>query len=83
MHLLPFYPYSSDDGFSVIDYQQVNPIVGSWQQIGQLNRSTRLMLDFVCNHMSAESRWVKGYLAGQQAYEEFFIALPPPPILAA
>lgn len=77
VHLLPFYPYFSDDGFSVIDYQQVNPIIGSWQQIGQLNRSTRLMFDVVCNHMSAESRWVKGYLAGQQANEAFFISLPP------
>ncbi|WP_041867274.1 alpha-amylase family glycosyl hydrolase [Sodalis glossinidius] len=77
VHLLPFYPYSSDYGFSVIDYQQVNPIVGSWQQIGELNLTTRLMFDFICNHMSAESRWVKGYLAGQQAYDDFFIALPP------
>ncbi|WP_281418209.1 alpha-amylase family glycosyl hydrolase [Candidatus Sodalis endolongispinus] len=83
VHLLPFYPYSSDDGFSVIDYQQVNPIIGSWQQIGELNLTTRLMFDFVCNHMSAESRWVKGYLAGQQAYDAFFIALPPATDLAS
>ena len=26
VHLLPFYPYSSDDGFSVVDYRAVNPI---------------------------------------------------------
>ena len=28
LHLLPFFPYSSDDGFSVIDYMQINPDFG-------------------------------------------------------
>jgi len=60
VHLLPFYPYSSDDGFSVIDYHQVNPIVGSWQDISRLHQSTRLMFDFVCNHISAHSKWLSG-----------------------
>ncbi|MBK9613828.1 hypothetical protein [Candidatus Amarobacter glycogenicus] len=30
IHLLPFYPYSSDDGFSVIDYWAVDPALGTW-----------------------------------------------------
>src|SRR5215207_4295907 len=25
VHILPFYPYTSDDGFSVVDYFQVDP----------------------------------------------------------
>ena len=33
IHILPFFPYSSDDGFSVIDYRQVNPYLGNWQDI--------------------------------------------------
>ena len=33
VHLLPFYPYSSDDGFSVIDYRQVDPNLGTWEDI--------------------------------------------------
>ncbi len=77
VHLLPFYPYSSDDGFSVIDYHQVNPIVGSWQHISRLNAATRLMFDFVCNHISAHSKWLKGYVEQQTDFEHYFIALPP------
>lgn len=77
VHLLPFYPYSSDDGFSVIDYHQVNPIVGSWQHISRLSESTRLMFDFVCNHMSAHSQWLKGYVEQQDEYAHYFIDLSP------
>lgn len=77
VHLLPFYPYSSDDGFSVIDYHQVNPIVGSWHHISRLNQSTRLMFDFVCNHISAHSTWLAGYREQQTGFENFFINVPP------
>ncbi|WP_088816004.1 MULTISPECIES: alpha-amylase family glycosyl hydrolase [Listeria] len=76
VHILPFYPYSSDDGFSVIDYKKVNPELGDWQEIQALADETRLMFDFVCNHISKESNWFKGYLAGNPEYEAFFIDLP-------
>lgn len=55
VHLLPFYPWSSDDGFSVIDYHQVASEAGEWQDIQQLGECSHLMFDFVCNHMSAKS----------------------------
>lgn len=77
VHLLPFYPYSSDDGFAIIDYHQVNPIVGSWQNISRLHESTGLMFDFVCNHISAHSKWLESYRAQQMDYQDFFISLPP------
>jgi glycosidase len=76
VHILPFYPYSSDDGFSVIDYKEVNPKLGDWREIKALANSTRLMFDFVCNHISKESHWFKEYLAGNPEYEAFFIDLP-------
>ncbi|WP_037035080.1 alpha-amylase family glycosyl hydrolase [Rahnella sp. WP5] len=75
VHLLPFYPYSSDDGFSVIDYQQVNPLAGNWKDIRKLGQSSRLMFDYVCNHISASSEWFKQYLAGNPKYENYFISL--------
>ncbi|MGB7801618.1 MAG: sugar phosphorylase [Buttiauxella sp.] len=83
IHLLPFYPWSSDDGFSVIDYHQVSPECGDWQDIRQLNKSTRLMFDFVCNHISAKSNWFKGYLAGNPDYQNFFISVDPNTDLSA
>ena len=83
VHLLPFFPYSSDDGFSVIDYHQVNPICGDWQHISALHRETRLMFDFVCNHMSAHSRWFQHFLALDPGWDDFFISMPPATDLSA
>ncbi len=77
LHLLPFYPYSSDDGFSVIDYQQVDPALGTWADVQALGQRYRLMFDAVFNHISAQSAWFKGYLAGDPRYADYFIALDP------
>src|SRR4051812_47991906 len=64
VHLLPFYPYSSDDGFSVIDYKKVNPDLGDWEHIAELSGSARIMFDDVCNHISAKSEWFQEFLKG-------------------
>lgn len=78
VHVLPFYPYSSDDGFSVIDYSVVDPGLGDWDDIERLRRSYRLMFDAVINHISAESAWFQGFLAGDQRYAEWFLVLDEP-----
>lgn len=77
VHLLPFYPWSSDDGFSVIDYYEVASETGEWADIEQLNNSSQLMFDFVCNHMSAKSEWFKSYLQQVPAFDNYFIAMDP------
>ncbi|CAO98271.1 sugar phosphorylase [Erwinia tasmaniensis] len=83
VHLLPFFPSSSDDGFAVIDYHQVNPPYGGWQEIADLHQHTRLMFDFVCNHMSAHSSWFSHYLAQDVGWDDFFISQPPTADLSA
>ena len=83
IHLLPFYPWSSDDGFSVIDYHQVDPVCGNWDDLVKLNESTKLMFDFVCNHISAKSIWFQQYLAGNPEFENFFISVDPETDLSA
>lgn len=77
VHFLPFFPYSSDDGFSVIDYEQVNPEIGDWADVQVMNRNAHLMFDFVCNHMSAKSNWFQGYLNNRTSYKDFFIESDP------
>lgn len=77
VHILPFYPYSSDDGFSVIDYRQVNPELGDWEDIASLGEHFRLMFDAVVNHISAQSMEFQGYLQGDPAFETFFLSLKP------
>ncbi len=73
LHILPFYPYSSDDGFSVIDYYKVNPELGEWSDVEKLSKDYELMFDAVINHISAKSEWFKEYLAGNPDYENFFV----------
>lgn len=77
VHFLPFYPYTSDDGFSVVDYEKINAINGDWADVQVLQKKMRLMFDFVCNHMSAKSDWFEGYLAGDESYRDFFIDMDP------
>jgi len=77
VHILPFFPYSSDDGFSVIDYLQVNPDFGDWDDVGRLGSSFRLMFDAVINHISQHSDWFKGFLRDDPAYTGFFITVAP------
>jgi sucrose phosphorylase len=77
VHLLPFYPYSSDDGFSVIDYWAVNPQLGTWPDVGRIGEHFRLMFDAVINHISAQSEWFQGFLRGDAAFQDYFITIAP------
>ncbi|TNF76325.1 MAG: sugar phosphorylase, partial [Acidobacteria bacterium] len=73
IHILPFFPYSSDRGFSVVDFEEVDPCLGSWEDIEQLGDRYRLMFDGVINHISSKSRWFQEFLNGNPDYEDFFI----------
>ncbi len=75
VHLLPFFPYSSDDGFSVIDYTAVNPDLGTWEDVERLGRRFRLMVDAVINHISVRSRWFQEFLKGNPEYADYFITV--------
>ncbi len=77
VHILPFYPYSSDDGFSVIDYRQVAPELGTWQDIALLGENFNLMFDLVANHISAKSNWFQNFLVGEKPYTEYFPVIDP------
>lgn len=77
IHILPFYPYSSDDGFSVVNYGAVDPKMGSWKEIEQISGEYRLMVDGVINHISQFSDWFKAFLAGDPYFQDFFTEVDP------
>ncbi|MGE3912438.1 MAG: alpha-amylase family glycosyl hydrolase [Chloroflexota bacterium] len=77
IHILPFSPYSSDYGFSVIDYEQVNPDLGGWDDIEALGRQFPLMFDLVVNHVSAQGPWFQAFLRGEPPYDGYFIVTDP------
>jgi sucrose phosphorylase len=75
VHILPFFPYSSDDGFSVIDYKKVNSELGTWKDIKNFSKHYYLMFDAVINHISAESDWFKEFLNNDPKYKDYFITV--------
>lgn len=77
VHVLPFFPYSSDDGFSVVDYAAVDPQLGDWDDVSRLGRSFRLMFDAVINHISSQSAWFQAFLQDDPAYADFFTVIEP------
>ncbi len=73
VHLLPFFPYSSDDGFSVIDYREVNPDCGNWDHVERIGRDFNLMFDLVLNHTSSQSAWMSDYALNIAPARNYFI----------
>ncbi len=77
VHILPFYPSSSDDGFSVVDYKKVDTRLGGWDDIESMSEDFRLMGDLVMNHASRHSSWFKKYLKNMEPYTDYFIEVDP------
>jgi glucosylglycerate phosphorylase len=77
VHLLPFFPWSSDDGFSVKDYRAVDPAVGGWPDVAALAADYELMFDAVINHASAESAWFEDFKAGIAPFDGYFVRADP------
>lgn len=77
IHILPMFPYSSDDGFSVIDYRRVDEHLGGWSDLQQLSEQFSLMFDCVINHISRSSDWMQGYLQDEPYYKDYFIEANP------
>ncbi|MGD1922233.1 MAG: alpha-amylase family glycosyl hydrolase [Pleurocapsa sp.] len=83
VHILPFCPYSSDDGFSVIDYLQVDPELGNWQDIENIAKKYDLMADLVLNHISSKSEWFEQFKQGIKPGCDYFIEADPATDLSA
>jgi sucrose phosphorylase len=77
IHILPFFPYSSDDGFSVIDYRSVNLTYGNWDSIAALGKNYDLMFDLVINHVSQKCTWFQNFLRSDSPGKDYFITLDP------
>jgi glycosidase len=82
VHILPFYPWSSDDGFSVKDFRAVDPALGDWEDIERLGSSFRLMFDGVINHMSAQGEWFQRFLNDEERYRDYFVTVDGDPDLS-
>ncbi|UCE51071.1 MAG: alpha-glucosidase C-terminal domain-containing protein [Desulfobacterales bacterium] len=77
IHFLPFFPFSSDDGFSVMDFHAINTELGSWEDVTAIGEDFRLMFDYVVNHFSSKSQWFENYLCSEAGFEQFAIETDP------
>ncbi len=77
IHILPFFPYSSDDGFSVMDFHAVRSDLGSWRDVQAIGGDFKLMVDLVANHVSAKSRWFESYLNAESGFNKLAIEVDP------
>ncbi len=77
VHILPFYPYSSDDGFAVIDYSSVNEALGNWADVEAISRDHKLMADLVINHCSSRSLWFDNFIRDRDPGRGFFFTASP------
>lgn len=75
LHFLPFYPYTSDDGFAVQDFLSVNEEFGDWNDIEKISEEFQLIFDAVINHISSKHQWVQEYLEGNPKYADYFIEM--------
>jgi len=77
VHILPFFPYTSDDGFAVTDFRAVNPQLGDWPDINRISERFSLMSDLVLNHVSSQGQWFNSYRQGQAPYDAYFFEASP------
>ena len=77
VHILPFFPFTSDDGFAVSDYRAVNKALGDWPDIQRIGSEFKLMSDLVLNHVSSQGTWFNAYLQGHAPYDAFFFEASP------
>jgi glucosylglycerate phosphorylase len=83
VHLLPLHPSTSDDGFAVADFAQVDPAVGTWSDVEAFRPALGLMLDAVVNHVSADHPWVTGWRDGDPRFDGFVRTASPTADLSA
>ena len=80
LHLMPLFKApegENDGGYAVSSYREVNPKLGTLEQLTDLAAELRhegisLALDFVFNHTSDEHEWAMQAKAGELDYQEFY-----------
>lgn len=77
IHILPFFPSSSDKGFSVIDYKEVRDDLGDWDDIERMSENYNIMADLVINHTSRFSEWFENYKSNREPGKDYFIEVNP------
>ncbi len=74
IHILPFFPSSSDDGFAIVDYKEIDDQNGNWEHIKKISKNFRLMADLVINHCSSSNTLFQNFLKNVEPGLDYFIS---------
>ena len=77
VHILPYFPWTSDDGFAVSDYNSVNPELGDWSHIEEISTKYRVMSDLVVNNCSASHEWFVQFQNDEEPGMNYFFQAEP------
>ena len=72
IHLLPYFPSTSDDGFAVSAFRDVREDLGNWENVSKLAARFDLMTDLVLNHCSREHPLAKRLWNGDESAGNWF-----------
>ena len=84
IHIMPILKCpegESDGGYAVSDFRQIDPRVGTNQDLRLLatelrKRDILLTLDVVVNHTSREHEWAQKARAGDEVYQNYYYTFP-------
>lgn len=84
LHLMPLLkprPGPSDGGYAVMNYREVNPALGTMDDLADLASELRrngisLCIDLVCNHTAKEHRWAQRAVEGDPVYQDYYLLFP-------
>lgn len=84
LHLMPLFrspEENSDGGYAVSSFREVNPALGTIDELRALAQEFRLngislTLDFVFNHTSDEHDWALKALAGDEDFQDYYLIFP-------
>jgi amylosucrase len=84
LHLMPLLaprPGPNDGGYAVVDYDAVDPRLGTMADLQELaadlhGRGLALCVDLVLNHTAREHEWARRAMAGDPAYRDFYLVYP-------
>ena len=84
LHLMPIFKTpegDNDGGYAVSSYREVNPDLGTMEDLKQLaeelrNHGISLVLDFIFNHTSDEHIWAKKAMSGDEEFQYYYRMFP-------
>lgn len=77
IHILPPFPSSGDRGFAPLSYLEIDPRLGTWEDIRKIGQKYPILLDLIVNHISSSSSYFQDYLQKgcNSAYADLFIPI--------